>query len=469
METEKLLNGHEVSLAEVLDARERRAARQKKMLKGGGGTLVSYTLNMPGPIKQFPLARAFFTRGLKRLERSFARAGVGVGAKEVFSEPTGNEAFLSVAAPAPEVKKIACALEESSPASRLYDMDVLDGSGVKMERSAVGWPPRRCFVCGRPVVECAPRRVHGADELARAAAALMYEDECARFCSRVARTAQRALLYEVCVSPKPGLVDRFNNGSHRDMDLFTFIDSACALSSYFAACARMGIEGADRAPGDLLRALRLPGMEAEDAMFAATGGANTHKGAIFSFGALCAARGALWAAGAAAPPGAVAREASRVVSGVTREFTPSGRTAGQRIFRDSGVTGARGEAEAGFPSVVGLALPLFEKALASGRSLNDAAVAALLRLIAAVDDTNMIKRSSLARFRQIRGRVGELTAREPFPSVGTASELDREFIAENLSPGGCADLLAITLFLHFLRESEDETAPWSAPPREQRR
>ncbi|MBP5211805.1 MAG: citrate lyase holo-[acyl-carrier protein] synthase [Pyramidobacter sp.] len=460
MELSRLLNGPEASLAEVLDARERRAARQEEMLENGCA-LVSFTLNMPGPVKQFPLAKAFFGRVLERLERALARRRFAVVRKECYFEPAGSEAFLSVAAPALEVKRVACALEISSPASRLYDMDVLTGAGVKIERAEVGQPPRTCLLCGRPVMDCAPRRVHSAEELARAAVSLMYEDELNAFSSRVAAEAQRALLYEVCVTPKPGLVDRLNNGSHADMDVFTFIDSACALAPYFARCARLGAEYPESAPKELFRALRLPGMEAEEAMYAATGGVNTHKGAIFTVGLFCAARGRLWALGQPAAAEELARVAAQMAEDARGELS-QGDTAGQKIYRESGVAGIRGEGAAGFPSVIKKALPQFRSLLGGGESLNDAAALTLLRLIRDVDDTNMIRRSSLERFRQVQAQIAARLEREPAPTPAEIAAIDRAFIAENLSPGGCADLLALTLLLHFLSDFENETASWSA-------
>ena len=144
MELSRLLNGPEASLAEVLDARERRAARQKEMLENGC-TLVSFTLNMPGPVKLYypnleQVEDSFFGRGLERLERALARRRFAVIRKECFFEPAGSEAFLSVAAPALEVKRVACALEISSPASRLYDMDVLTDAGEKIKQSTLTLP-----------------------------------------------------------------------------------------------------------------------------------------------------------------------------------------------------------------------------------------------------------------------------------------------------------------------------------------
>ncbi|MBP3835888.1 MAG: triphosphoribosyl-dephospho-CoA synthase CitG [Pyramidobacter sp.] len=463
MEIERLREGREVTLTEVLDARERRVVRQNEMLKNGD-TLVSFTLNMPGPVKQFPLAQAFFERGLARLERALDRQHIQVNSKTVFFDVTGSEAFLSTGAPPLEIKKITSALEESSQASRLYDMDVLNSCGQKIERGEVGLPSRTCIVCGRPVLDCAPRRIHSADELARTAVKLMYDDECETFSSRVAEQAQRALLCEVCVSLKPGLVDRFNNGSHRDMDLFTFIDSACALAAYFRQCVRLGIDCAERRPDELFRMLRLPGMEAEEAMYAATGGVNAHKGAIFSVGVLCAARGWLWARGERASLERLAHTAAAMTTYVNDDFSVAHDTAGVRIFKSCGVSGVRGEASAGFPSVLKTALPLLEKLLENGASLNDAAAVTLLRLICEVDDTNMIRRSSLERFRAVQRELKAQFSSNSVPSRAEIEALDQKFISENLSPGGCADLLALTLLLHFMKEFENETASWSAGP-----
>ncbi|WP_352403093.1 citrate lyase holo-[acyl-carrier protein] synthase [Pyramidobacter sp.] len=460
MDVERILGENGVSLAQMLAARERRAARQRDMLRGGGKSLISYTLNMPGEIKQFPLAQSFFRHGLARLERHLARNGISIVTKACRVEPTGSEAMLLTDGAPADVKRLTVALEVSSPASRLYDMDVLASDGVKISREALGLPPRRCVICGRAAMDCAPRRIHPARELACAAVKLMYDDAVGRFADTVASAAQRALLYEVCVSPKPGLVDRFNSGSHRDMDLFTFMDSAGALAPYFHLCAALGAEAAEQEPERLFQSLRLPGMEAETFMLEATGGVNVHKGAIFSVGVICAARGWLWGRGENAAAERLAGVARKMLTGLKDEFSPQGQSAGEKIFRESGVTGIRGEAAAGFPAVIECGLPVFERLLAENLPLNDAAAVTLLHLIGAADDTNMIRRSSLFRFREVQREIGRLLDEKTVPDMAGIARLDRQFIAENLSPGGSADLLALTLLLHFMRDFESEKAPW---------
>ena len=108
------------------------------------------------------------------------------------------------------------------------------------------------------------------------------------------------------------------------------------------------------------------------------------------------------------------------------------------------------------------ALPLLEKLLKNGASLNDASAVTLLRLICEVDDTNMIRRSSLERFRAVQRELKAQFSSNSVPSRAEIEALDQKFISENLSPGGCADLLALTLLLHFMKEFENETASWSA-------
>ncbi len=453
----KILGDVKISLPQMLDARERRVARQKEMLNGAN-CLISFTLNMPGEIKRFPLAEKFFARGLSRLKRSLAREGIEILQEKCFIEDTGCEAFLALDSDPLKIKRLTSMLEESSSASRLYDMDVLDVSGTKISREKIGLPARRCIICGRTVNECAPKRLHSASELSSAAVRLMWDEEIEIFAEKIAGAAQRAMLYEVCVSPKPGLVDRFNNGSHSDMSIFSFVDSACVLRPYFRKCVEHGMEHADVAPEIFFHLLRMPGMEGEDAMFAATGGVNVHKGAIFSVGVLCAARGRLWARGEAASRGRLAEMVRAMLADLAEDFRTNANSIGRKIFRTMGVTGIRGEASAGFPSIeAGLAL--LEKLFERGYSVNDAAAVVLLHLICTVEDTNMIKRSSLKRFREIQAQLHTFLQKEPAPSADTIAKIDRQFILENLSPGGSADMLVLTLMLYFWKDLQDEIAP----------
>ncbi|MDY3869228.1 MAG: citrate lyase holo-[acyl-carrier protein] synthase [Pyramidobacter sp.] len=459
MNIQKLCGGNKITLVEMLDARERRVGRQQEMLAAGGASLVCFTLNMPGEVKCFPIAQKFFERGLDRLKRHLKRSGAGILQEKKYIEKTGCEAFLLTDTDALTVKKLAVQLEESSEASRLYDMDVLSADGVKVSRSSLGLPGRTCIVCGRPAMDCAPRRAHLAEELARRAVSLMASDVRGAFADDVSAAAQRALLCEVCVSPKPGLVDRFNNGSHTDMDLFTFVSSACALAPYFRRCVLTGIEMSDERADALFERMRVLGMEAEEDMLAATGGVNAHKGAIFSAGVLCGARGWLWGRGETAETPKLLDAVTQILVRLKDDFGAQPDTAGGKIYRSTGISGIRGEAAAGFPSAGRLGLPLLELLLSKGCPFNDAGAITLVHLMACVDDTNMIKRSSHGRYEEIKSQIQELVSRDPAPSMETLASLDKDFIAENLSPGGSADMLALSFMLHFFSAFSSETCP----------
>lgn len=105
---------------------------------------------------------------------------------------------------------------------------------------------------------------------------------------------------------------------------------------------------------------------------------------------------------------------------------------------------------AGLPSVGMIGIPAFRRALAAGHSRNDAAVITLLHLMARVEDTNIIARGGLEGARYARERVRRLLEAEPWPDMQHVQELDDWFIERNLSPGGCADLLAATMLLNEL-------------------
>ena len=301
---------------------------------------------------------------------------------------------------------------------------------------------------------CSSRRIHTVAELQEKTTEILTEARDAQDIADAARLAVRALLYEVTTTPKPGLVDRRNSGSHRDMDVFTFMDSAAALYPYFEACARTGRETAEQPASETFAALRPLGCEAEGEMLDATGGVNTHKGAVFSVGIVCAALGrldrSLWADAAR-----VLAEVSAMTAGLTeKDFAgvtaENAATVGQKLYIRYGITGVRGQVEAGLPAVLNVGLPVLEEGLAKGYDFDRVGGGALLAILANSTDTNIIARSSRERQLALTEELKALLAQTPYPDKDALAALDDRFIAENLSPGGSADLLALTWLLHFV-------------------
>ncbi len=270
--------------------------------------------------------------------------------------------------------------------------------------------------------------------------------------------ATRALLYEVSTTPKPGLVDRNNSGSHKDMDIFTFINSASALGPYFGQCYLLGKKTASLDPTETFESLRPLGKEAENAMYKVTGGVNTHKGAIFSMGIICAALGRInrcdWN-----KPECILDECAAMTNGlIEKDFAgitmDNATTVGQKLYINYGITGIRGQVAAGFPAVRLAGLPVLRRGLSNGLSFNDAGCACLLRLMTSATDTNLIARSNMAVYEKTIAHIKGLLQDNPYPTQDTLLELDQAFIEKNLSPGGSADLLAICYFLFFLEQEK---------------
>jgi len=268
------------------------------------------------------------------------------------------------------------------------------------------------------------------------------------FATRTAALAVRSLLREAEAGPKPGLVDRFSPGAHTDMDIRHFRLSAPALGPYFTLMV------ATHQP----EALRNLGIEAETAMLAATGGVNTHKGAIWTLGLLCAAAGSLVSGQPARritanPPAAElvcerAAEIARRITGLPAPAVPQ--TNGQSARGAYGLRSARDEAVAGFPAIRARALPL-ARSLRSGTVPEDERViTVLLGAMTACDDTCLVARGGIeALGYACRQASAVLDAGGPASSDGAEiyADMVRTFQAGRLSPGGAADLCAAALFL----------------------
>lgn len=276
----------------------------------------------------------------------------------------------------------------------------------------------------------------------------------AAFARQLGALAHQALLVEAELTPKPGLVDAVNDGSHRDMTLTSFQASAKALHPYFEAFVFAGIRAADEPAAEALMPLRALGLEAERAMLAATGNVNTHKGAIFAFGLLLGAAGRLWSQGHSLTIEALCAVAGSFVSGLVQselsERVKTANSAGEYIFHRYGLTGARGEAESGFRSARDWSLPAYRRALEAGFDEESALLAALVALMANNDDTNLVARGGIEGLAFVKAEAQQLTPLSlcgPDAFKAQLVSMDVRLISRNLSPGGSADLLAVTWFL----------------------
>ena len=197
-----------VTLEQVLEARDARVERQNALLKRYSSPLISFCMNIPGPVKDTPLIRRAFLVGRDALSGAMDRELFRVLKAEERLADTGCEYLCAVKGDALAVKRLCVQIEDANALGRLFDMDVLMPDGTKLERDAVEGGERNCIVCGARGRGCASRRVHSVEELQAAARRIMTEHFRSADRIDIAEKVTQALLEEVYTTPKPGLVDR---------------------------------------------------------------------------------------------------------------------------------------------------------------------------------------------------------------------------------------------------------------------
>ena len=261
----------------------------------------------------------------------------------------------------------------------------------------------------------------------------------------IGRAATLALHDELALTPKPGLVTLTDRGSHADMDAHTFMRSLFALRGYFVRIAELGAAGVP------FESLERCGIAAEARMLAATGGINTHRGAIFMLGLLCASAGALAAEQCRPTPQAVrdmlvARWGDALRTRATRPSTLPGGLAARRL----GLRSASDEAALGFPTLFETAEPALRGARVRGLATATAHLDTLFTVMTVLDDSNLAHRGGLEglRFAQSAARDFLAAGGAAAPNgIDRATALGAEFVRRRLSPGGAADTLSATCWL----------------------
>ncbi|MFC0424721.1 triphosphoribosyl-dephospho-CoA synthase CitG [Lactiplantibacillus plajomi] len=277
----------------------------------------------------------------------------------------------------------------------------------------------------------------------------------------IAGLARQSLLTEVALAPKPGLVDPFSNGAHDDMDYPLFLTSVSALTPYLHQYVALGQQATAVKP--LFKALRQVGAEGERAMMRATDQVNTHKGANFSYAVLLGALG--WCSqrqSLATLQQTNFAPVFETVQTMTRGFASQDfakikqkvhLSYGEQLYMKYGVLGVRGEAEAGYPALRQLALPF----LARHQQLpeSDRYLRLMVYLIANLEDGNLLHRGGREGLLRVQRVAQELLERQLADGDQLRAALvhfDHQLIDWHLSPGGTADLLALSVFFDHLQQ-----------------
>lgn len=439
----------------LLAARDGRAGTIARLLSAGPRSVVFLSLNIPGPNKTPEGSAPLFRRARAAL---LALPGARPAAE-------GHDALgpwlAATSDEAPDALKRHCVeLEETLAAGRLLDLDVYAQGGTQVDRASLGLRPRRCLVCEAPAVECIRLRRHEAADVEQAVRTLLGPPH-RHHAETLASALVDAARAELALTPKPGLVDARDNGSHPDLSYDLMSRSIDLLPQYFAElldiAGRTPASGWEEDDGLDLDACIEAGRRAEERMLAAVG-SNTHRGYIF-LGGLVLLGAARSACDAATLQAALARLAARILRGRTPD---TGASHGDAVRQRLGLAGIHGEARRGLPSVFQHGLPALRRGLAAFDSTHRARHLLMAVLMSSVEDTTALHRcgrEGLERLRRDGRRLQAIIERgEDYLPV--LSRLNEEYRAMRLTMGGVADCMAVTIALH---QTAAHAEPLAAP------
>ncbi|MCU4176555.1 triphosphoribosyl-dephospho-CoA synthase [Carboxylicivirga sp. N1Y90] len=454
-------------ISALLEARESRWNTKLSLVKYGWH-LVSLQLNVPGYPKSSECSEQFMRLIENEFERYLICRAIGKYKKEKKKAKDAAGEWIAFLVPeanmgAQELKDLTEAFEESHEYGRLIDLDVLDSKGKAISSGKA----KRCFICDESAAFCRNSRTHTIEEVRKNMFHKMetYNELCydAELVSSVSKYALKAMMYEVALSPKPGLVCRASQGCHTDMDYRTFMDSMVAISPFFQDIAQLAIEHKGNDLSNVLPDIREIGLLMEAAMTKATFGVNTHKGAIFLLAiSVFAAIRVIKKKKGVFKSNLFSSVVQQITRGVIqRELCSlkesSSLSHGEVCFMKYGLqgAGARGEAEQGFPTVMHHALPFMKEHFndqfnkLTDKELANQLIPLLLKIIANNNDTNVLFRHDKTILETLKQKA--TMAMEAFQRGETSiyTELVAWCNENKISPGGSADLLAISLFVHF--------------------
>lgn len=453
-----------VDLIDILNARDERYNMRKSIAEK---TLVSLSLslNIPGLPKSNKHINTFFVSIVEELKIYILshRQSLLLSDSVLCCDADGDFFISPVLLSEIDVrafKSLCEQFEMKHSLGRLIDVDVVDSMGNPVSSGKA----KTCFLCEKKsAIECMREKNHSYEEIRTFIDDKIFTYTKAKYKSRLKRKlssfATKALLHEVSLSPKPGLVDRFDSGSHSDMDYSTFLNSTAVLSVYFSDIVDYACSFSDKEMLNALPQLRTFGLEMERDMFEETNGVNTHKGAIFLlvFSVFISAylkyrknysHDNFISLIKYLNKGVVSRELENM-SG------EGGKTHGEKCYSKFGTNavGIRGEVEDGLPMVFKFSLKEISKELSKYRNITDKALnaalsRALLVIMSENNDTNILFRKGYDILNEFKNKSKKCLREKNLDKNYT--ELLDFCQAQKISPGGAADLLALSLYIFYV-------------------
>lgn len=432
-------------IEKILLDRENRSNYQKELINKYKLPLITIRVNYPGNIKNTILYEnildefkdIFFNYDILHFEK--------------YESLDGNTLIFVINEEAIKLKKYAIYIEENHFLGRLMDIDVIGIDFQAINRVQCNTAIRKCYICNNYAKYCARSRSHSIDEIIN----YIKEKYINYLAFKISNKATKSLLLEVATYPSFGLVSQKNSGAHKDMDFYTFIDSIYSLNDGIIDVVRASYS--DENLEIIFKKVREIGKSMEISMFNKTKGVNTHKGLIFLICIVILVVSNSYFDGSIREKNIYdiliykIKEVSKDIFSDFKNIENKQKlTHGEKIYLKYGIRGIREEVYNGLSDVFKIYLPFYLKSIKEGYDLNFSRVRTLLKIMSKLDDSTILYRHNLKILEEIKKKSKDLLLTN---DINKILEFENYCIENNISPGGSADILAITIFIASIFEN----------------
>lgn len=438
-----------------LDDREKRVELQNSLLKKYKLPLLTVRANYPGENKNENIAIEITDIVAKEILSLFDK---NIIYQETLESLEGKIYLYFINLLPLDIKKLTIYFEENHILGRCVDLDVYDINGNGLSRSDFNLPKRKCLICNELAFVCGRTMKHSHQEIKDKIISkyISYQNflkQRTSIINRLVDFSLESMIYEASCSPAFGLVTPITNGAHKDMNFFSFLDSSFVLKDGFRKMAEVMYS---YLPLDIaFSKIREIGKETEKNMFKITKGVNTHKGMIFLMGIAIGATSRILYEKKSFED--IQKIICEMTKNILKDFEnidiKKQLTHGEKLFLEQGFTGIRGEIRSGLDIIFNGSLKAFSKALDKTGDINISAVHTLIYLMSKTMDSTIVYRHNFEVLSQVREEMNHI-----FLAGGVFSKdkyyfekLEKKYIEKNISPGGSADLLAITIYFYKVK------------------